>query len=264
MEAGSQMADIVEKRTRSRIMAGIKGKDTRPELALQKAMHAHDFRCRLHIRDIVGRPDIVLSRHRAVVFVYGCFWHRRTSCRLAVTPAIRPEFWQAKFARNVSRDASVRSRVVEEGWRVAVKGGEKTSTALFHEPQWAPRPNVSQNWGAAAALCVATLGGFSWLACVGVARESRTEIPRTGASEVLPRYPTKSSRYLHGLGLSAASHRELPPGRRRVETRLRNRDNSKTEQTHQVWGFDHTRGPRDRSGASIQWRKQHTTVQIQA
>lgn len=113
------MTDIVDKQTRSRMMAGIRGKDTKPELALRQALHARGFRYRLHSQKVHGRPDLVLPKHCAVVFVHGCFWHRHNGCRYATTPATRPEFWQAKFETNVARDIAVRTTLLESGWRVA-------------------------------------------------------------------------------------------------------------------------------------------------
>lgn len=114
------MTDIVDKQTRSRMMAGIRGKDTSPELALRRALHALGFRFRLHSRTLPGRPDLVFPKYRAAVFVHGCFWHRHAGCRYATSPSTRPEFWHAKFESNVSRDRKVRSRLVEAGWRVAI------------------------------------------------------------------------------------------------------------------------------------------------
>ncbi|QRI64509.1 DNA mismatch endonuclease Vsr [Shinella sp. PSBB067] len=113
------MTDIVDQQTRSRMMAGIRGKDTKPELALRRALHARGFRFRLHSKAVHGRPDLVLPKYRAVVFVHGCFWHRHEGCRYTTTPSTRQEFWQGKFAANVARDAAVRGRLLEEGWRVA-------------------------------------------------------------------------------------------------------------------------------------------------
>jgi len=101
------------------MMAGIRGKDTKPELALRRALHARGFRFRLHSKAVHGRPDLVLPKYRAVVFVHGCFWHRHEGCRYTTTPSTRQEFWQGKFAANVARDAAVRGRLLEEGWRVA-------------------------------------------------------------------------------------------------------------------------------------------------
>lgn len=113
------MTDIVDQQTRSRMMAGIRGKDTKPELALRRALHARGFRFRLHSGKVPGRPDLVLPKHRAVVFVHGCFWHRHEGCRYATVPATRPEFWRAKFDANSARDSAVRTRLLEDGWRVA-------------------------------------------------------------------------------------------------------------------------------------------------
>lgn len=101
------------------MMANIKGRDTKPEIALRKAMHAKGLRFRLHARNIAGRPDLVFPKFRAAVFVHGCFWHRHTACRFATTPATRPEFWMAKFSANVARDRRVIADLQANGWRVA-------------------------------------------------------------------------------------------------------------------------------------------------
>ena len=114
------MADIVDAATRSRMMAGIRGKDTCPEVTLRRAMHARGFRYRLHARSMPGRPDLVFPRYRAAVFVHGCFWHRHEGCRYATSPATRPEFWAEKFATNVTRDRNNEERLRALGWRVAV------------------------------------------------------------------------------------------------------------------------------------------------
>jgi DNA mismatch endonuclease, patch repair protein len=113
------MTDIVDKQTRSRMMAGIRGKDTQPEMALRRALHVRGFRFRLHSKNVPGRPDLIFRKYRAVVFVHGCFWHRHTDCRYSTMPATRPDFWQAKFKTNVARDSTVRATLIEAGWRVA-------------------------------------------------------------------------------------------------------------------------------------------------
>lgn len=112
--------DVVDPATRSRMMAGIRGKGTRPELAVRRALHAAGFRFRLHDTRLPGRPDIVLPRYHAVVLVHGCFWHRHEGCRLTTTPATRSEFWEAKFAGNVARDTRDEAQLAAAGWRVAV------------------------------------------------------------------------------------------------------------------------------------------------
>ncbi|QYX55953.1 very short patch repair endonuclease [Roseovarius sp. SCSIO 43702] len=113
------MTDIVDQQTRSRMMSGIRGKDTKPELALRRALHARGFRFRLHSKTVHGRPDLVLPKYGAVVFVHGCFWHRHEGCRYTTTPSTRQAFWQAKFTANVARDAAVRGKLLNDGWRVA-------------------------------------------------------------------------------------------------------------------------------------------------
>ena len=101
-------------------MAGIRGKNTTPELRLRKALHGAGFRFRLHSAKLPGRPDIVLPKFRAAVFVHGCFWHRHEGCRNASIPKSNAAFWEDKFARNVERDAMNRAGLSEAGWRVAV------------------------------------------------------------------------------------------------------------------------------------------------
>ena len=101
------------------MMAGIKGKDTKPELVLRRALHARGFRYRLHSKTVPGRPDLVFPKHHAIVFVHGCFWHRHEGCRYTTTPSTRPEFWQAKFDATVARDRSVHDQLLDGGWRVA-------------------------------------------------------------------------------------------------------------------------------------------------
>ncbi len=102
------------------MMAGIKGTDTQPELAVRRRLFAAGFRYRLHARGIPGRPDLVFPRYKAVVFVHGCFWHRHHGCRYATTPSTRPEFWATKFAANVERDKRKTNELLEIGWRVAI------------------------------------------------------------------------------------------------------------------------------------------------
>lgn len=113
------MADIVDKETRSRMMSGIRGKDTKPEMMLRRALHARGFRYRLHGKGLPGRPDLILAKHRAVIFVHGCFWHHHKGCRYATTPSTRVEFWQGKFKNNAKRDRAAWDALAAGGWRVA-------------------------------------------------------------------------------------------------------------------------------------------------
>lgn len=114
------MTDVVSAATRSRMMAGIRGRDTKPELTVRKALHGAGYRFRLHRRDLPGTPDIVLPKHRVCIFVHGCFWHRHLGCRFATSPATRVEFWSTKFQSNVARDAEAQRRLIELGWRVLI------------------------------------------------------------------------------------------------------------------------------------------------
>ena len=100
------------------MMAGIRGKNTKPELLIRKALHARGFRYRIHCRDLPGNPDMCFPKYRAVIFVHGCFWHGH-DCHLFKWPKTRPEFWSAKIARNREVDASAEQKLLSEGWRVA-------------------------------------------------------------------------------------------------------------------------------------------------
>jgi DNA mismatch endonuclease (patch repair protein) len=113
------MADIVTAEVRSRMMSGIRGTNTKPELLLRKGLHAMGFRFRLHDRSLPGKPDIVLPRYKAVIFAHGCFWHGH-DCHLFKWPSTRPEFWQAKIARNRAVDARTDIALSEAGWRQAI------------------------------------------------------------------------------------------------------------------------------------------------
>ncbi|OYX70683.1 MAG: very short patch repair endonuclease [Rhizobiales bacterium 32-66-11] len=114
------MTDVVDSQARSRIMAGIRGKDTKPERTLRRVLHARGFRFRLNVKNVAGCPDLVLPKYSALVFVHGCFWHRHEGCRYTTTPSTRLEFWQAKFEANVARDNAIRSTLLYDEWRVAI------------------------------------------------------------------------------------------------------------------------------------------------
>lgn len=124
------MADVVDAATRSRMMSGIRGKNTKPELLIRKALHARGFRYRLHCRDLPGNPDLCLPKYRAVIFVHGCFWHGH-GCHLFKWPKTRPEFWREKIGRNCEVDAAALAKLAAQGWRVgivwecALKGRER-------------------------------------------------------------------------------------------------------------------------------------------
>lgn len=112
------MVDIVDASTRSRMMASIGGKNTKPELLVRRYLHSQGYRFRLHRFDLPGRPDMVLPKYKLVIFVHGCFWHRHSRCFYAASPATRKEFWQQKLDGNLARDALQIRQLHEAGWRV--------------------------------------------------------------------------------------------------------------------------------------------------
>jgi len=111
------MADIVSPETRSRMMSGIRGKDTKPELVIRKALHRQGFRYRLHAKDLPGKPDLVFPQYQAVILINGCFWHGH-SCHLFKWPATRREFWKKKIMRNREKDTENLEAIKSIGWRV--------------------------------------------------------------------------------------------------------------------------------------------------
>ncbi|MGY3642219.1 very short patch repair endonuclease [Pseudomonas sp. PK-RTE-24] len=113
------MVDVVDAATRSRMMSGIKGKNTRPEVSIRKALHARGFRYRIHANNLPGKPDLVLPKYKAVVFVHGCFWHGH-SCKYFKVPKTRANFWLDKIGKNQIRDSLQVALLIEQGWRVAV------------------------------------------------------------------------------------------------------------------------------------------------
>ncbi len=114
------MVDIVDAAIRSKMMSGIKGKNTKPELVVRRYLHRSGFRYVLHRRDLPGRPDLTLPKYRAVIFVHGCFWHMHQGCRFATLPTTRPEFWLHKLEENRARDERQAQVLMGDGWRIAV------------------------------------------------------------------------------------------------------------------------------------------------
>ena len=102
------------------MMAGIRSKDTKPEMTVRRFLHAEGFRYRLHTRDLPGSPDLVLPKYRVAIFVHGCFWHRHPGCRYTTTPASNTERWSQKFKANMERDMRKEAALEASGWRVIV------------------------------------------------------------------------------------------------------------------------------------------------
>jgi len=114
------MADRIDTAARSRTMAAIRSKNTRPEKWVRSALHRQGFRFRLHNKKLPGSPDLVLKKYHAVIFINGCFWHQHEGCAAAHLPKTRTDFWQNKFARNVVRDQKVLYQLKILGWRTAI------------------------------------------------------------------------------------------------------------------------------------------------
>ena len=114
------MADNLTPQQRRRNMSRVKGRDTKPELLVRSVVHGLGYRFRLHGKGLPGRPDVVLPRHRKVIFVHGCFWHGHAGCRRAARPSTNREFWDRKIDGNVARDASNIRALRRAGWKVLV------------------------------------------------------------------------------------------------------------------------------------------------
>lgn len=106
--------------TTSERMARVRSKDTAPEMIVRRLAHGMGYRYRLHPKELPGSPDLVFRSRKKVVFVHGCYWHRHSGCRRASTPATRQDYWQAKFDRNVARDARTAAELEAAGWEVLV------------------------------------------------------------------------------------------------------------------------------------------------
>lgn len=113
------MVDVVDKATRSRMMSGIRGKNTKPELQVRRALFAEGLRYRLHARKLPGRPDIALPKFNALIFVHGCFWHCH-ECSLFKWPRSNTKFWKRKLVNNRKSDEISNNELQNLGWRIAI------------------------------------------------------------------------------------------------------------------------------------------------
>lgn len=112
--------DTLTPEQRSKRMARVRGKDTKPEMRVRRLVHGLGYRYRLHRSDLPGKPDLVFPSRRKVIFVHGCFWHRHPNCALARMPKSRQDFWQPKLDANRERDLANQERLRERGWDVLV------------------------------------------------------------------------------------------------------------------------------------------------
>ena len=122
--------DRLTRERRSWNMSRIRGRDTKPELLARSVLHRLGFRFRLNQAKLPGKPDVVLTRHRTVVFVHGCFWHRHRGCRFAYTPKSNLPFWTLKFGENIARDRKATRALRALGWRAIVIWECQTSDRL--------------------------------------------------------------------------------------------------------------------------------------
>lgn len=137
------MPDVVDSVTRSRMMSGIRGKDTQPELIIRRRLHALGYRYKLHDNKLPGKPDIVFPKYRAVILINGCFWHGH-DCHLFKWPSTRREFWKEKIGRTQERDLDNLTALDAAGWRVlriwecALKGRGKLplDTVIQSADRW--------------------------------------------------------------------------------------------------------------------------------
>lgn len=114
------MADTISADERSHIMSLVKGKDTRPEMLVRRLLHSAGFRYRLHDAELPGKPDLVFSRKRKVIFVHGCFWHCHKGCSQARIPKSNQEYWLAKLEGNKARDETNLRKLRDTGWQTLV------------------------------------------------------------------------------------------------------------------------------------------------
>ena len=146
--------DVVDRTTRSRMMSGVRAKNTSPEIFIRQGLHALGFRFRLHAKDIPGKPDIVLPKHRALIIVHGCFWHGH-GCRYCKTPKTNTAFWQEKIQGNKLRDNRILQLQLDAGWRCLVVW----ECAVRRAKQMPCELNT-------VALCASWLAGDSCLALI--------------------------------------------------------------------------------------------------
>ena len=114
----TEMTDVHDKKTRSYNMSRIRAKDTKPEMIVRRYLFSRGFRYRLHVKDLPGKPDLVLPKYKTVIFVHGCFWHGHEGCRYFIIPKTRTEWWLNKINRNKELDKQNVTRLKENGWQV--------------------------------------------------------------------------------------------------------------------------------------------------
>lgn len=117
------MPDVFSPDQRSRVMAKVRGQDTAPERIVRSLIHRMGYRFRLRVKDLPGKPDIVLPRHRKIILVHGCFWHQHPGCPHAQRPSSNTEYWNKKLDRNIARDRETLDQLANLGWNVLIVWG---------------------------------------------------------------------------------------------------------------------------------------------
>jgi len=130
------MADVHDKETRSYNMSQIKGKNTKPEILVRKFLFSKGFRYRLHVKNLPGKPDIVLPKYKTIIFINGCFWHGHENCKYFVIPKTRTEWWLDKINRTKQRESENFLQLSESGWKIVtifeceLKGNKLNKTLI--------------------------------------------------------------------------------------------------------------------------------------
>lgn len=114
------MTDVHDKKTRSFNMSRIKGKNTKPEILVRQYLHKNGFRYRLNYKKLLGKPDIVLTKYKTVIFINGCFWHGHENCKDFIIPKTRTDRWIEKINQTKTRDLSTSNELESLGWTVKV------------------------------------------------------------------------------------------------------------------------------------------------
>lgn len=112
------MADVHDSATRSYNMSQISGKDTKPEMMVRKFLHSNGFRYRLHVKDLPGKPDLVLPKYNSVIFVHGCFWHAHEGCKYFKMPKSNIDYWKNKLIGNKKRDEKNFKKLIDQNWNI--------------------------------------------------------------------------------------------------------------------------------------------------
>ena len=112
------MADVHTKEIRSKNMAAIKRRNTKPEMLVRRFLHTNGFRYKLHDKSLPGKPDIVLPKYKTVIFVHGCFWHGHKDCKYFVVPKTRTDWWLNKINGNIANDTKAIKALKKEGWKI--------------------------------------------------------------------------------------------------------------------------------------------------